>query len=492
MGISGLLFARHLVDLGLRVTVLDQKPDAGGTWAPPHYPGQRVDIAGHVYWPKSFDPVTWDTVFPVAQNLANYLADETIRIADRCTLVFSADVNSLTWMRRSATWEVRYRDKISNSHVNEKFDFVVLAPGKLSSANVPLANAGALANWHHSSSFNMSNLDNRKPICVVGSAASGIQLATQLSLDGYKVHLFQRTPSWILPTPSYRKESSTIIRNLQGKDPVFALLYRLFYVSKSIRGNLDSVVVDSGMKNKATEISEKNLAWKIELEDYIRSLTAGTRLPTDWLIPKYPPGARRLVLDDGEYLSAISNGRIVLRGGTDVRTQQDVEKILRLTNSVPENLVWATGFNTSAWADQILVKGEIEENLRTLIYNSGLHYKGVMAPGYPNLFFAWGPNTNVVVSGSNTHMMEMQAEFMGKVITSMAQDGHRKVSVGFSAVESYSRSIRMRSMNYAWGASSVKSWYTTPGGLSIENWPGDTLDYFKELLIDTLEGLDFS
>jgi 4-hydroxyacetophenone monooxygenase len=311
-------------------------------------------------------------------------------------------------------------------------------------------------------------------------------------MEGHKVHLFQRSPSWILPTPSYRQESSPLIQGLQKEDHLFSLLYRLFYLGKSLRGNLDSVIVDSKAKSEGLEISEKNNSWRLELEDYIQSRISGATLPLDWLIPNYPPGSRRLVLDDGEYLSAVLGERIEVHGASDIRNADDVRALLRLTDSVPENIVWATGFDPAAWTEKFSVVGETKETLKSLIYKSGLHYKGVMVSGYPNLFLAWGPNSNVVVSGSNTHMMELQAEFTGKVISEMAKEGHNRVSVGREVSEGYARKIASKSFGFAWGAHSVKSWYKTNEGLSIENWPGDTIDYFKELFLETLDGLDFS
>jgi 4-hydroxyacetophenone monooxygenase len=491
-GISGLLFASHLANLELDVKVFEQKSSPGGTWAGPRYPGQRVDIAGHVYWPTQFGSASWKTVFPTGRELADGLVNQTRKLESLCSFAFNSTVRTLEWQHNSATWKVQYLDRRSQSAFEEEFDFLVVAPGKLSSPAFPLGLGGNKNYGQHSHSLEVSRQDPRKPICVVGSAASGIQLATELSMEGRKVHLFQRSASWILPTPNYRQESSPIIQELQRGDHLFSLLYRLFYLGKSIRGNLDSVIVEDGAKDEVHEISEKNYSWQLELEDYIQSRTSGTQLPPEWLIPSYPPGSRRLVLDDGEYLGAVLDGRIVLHGASDIRNADDVRSVLRIADSVPENIVWATGFNPRAWTEKISVVGETKESMKSLIYKSGLHYKGVMIPGYPNLFLAWGPNSNVVVSGSNTHMMELQAEFTGKVISEMANKGHNRVSVGRDVSEAYARQIASKSLGFAWGASSVKSWYKTNEGLSIENWPGDTVDYFKELFVETLDGLDFS
>jgi hypothetical protein len=89
-------------------------------------------------------------------------------------------------------------------------------------------------------------------------------------------------------------------------------------------------------------------------------------------------------------------------------------------------------------------------------------------------------------------MMELQAEFTGKVISEMAKEGHNVASVRRDVSEGYARQMASKSLGFAWGASSVKSWYKTDEGLSIENWPGDTTDYFKDLIVETLDGLDFS
>lgn len=490
-GISGLVFATQLSSLGLEVTVFDEKPKVGGTWAGPHYPGQRVDIAGHVYWPVQFGTSSWKSVFPTALELAGFLETHTMKLDGLCRFAFNSKVHALTWQAPKATWKVDFYNPQSKLISEEYFDFVVLAPGKLSSPVTPLGPTDQGTIGQHSSSLCASSLDLRKPICVVGSAASGIQLATELAMSGHKVHLFQRSPSWILHTPSYRKESNSLIRELQKTNPLFALLYRLFFVGKSVRGNLDSVTVDSDALVPGSIVSGKNSYWRLELEDYIKSRTLGSELPDEWLIPNYPPGSKRLVLDDGEYLSAILDRRITLHGDIDIRGLRDVRTLLRNANSTPENLVWATGFHPSAWTESFSVTGESKESLKDLVYKSGLHYKGVMVPGYPNLFLAWGPNTNVVVSGSNTHMMEIQAEFAGKVIKAMARAGCTRVSVGRKESEEYGSQIALKSEGFVWGANSVNSWYKTPEGLSIENWPGDTAGYFKELMVETLEGLEF-
>jgi cation diffusion facilitator CzcD-associated flavoprotein CzcO len=98
---------------------------------------------------------------------------------------------------------------------------------------------------------------------------------------------------------------------------------------------------------------------------------------------------------------------------------------------------------------------------------------GVAAPGFPNLFFVYGPNTNLGGS-SIIGMMEAQAGYVAQVARRLADTGARRVEVRADVADVYDREMQARLGDSVW--STCTSWYRD-GSRITTNWPGKVAEY---------------
>ncbi len=114
---------------------------------------------------------------------------------------------------------------------------------------------------------------------------------------------------------------------------------------------------------------------------------------------------------------------------------------------------------------------------------------GVAAPGFPNLFFVYGPNTNLGGS-SIIGMMEAQAGYIAQVARRIADGGARLVGVRPEVADAYDREMQERLGDSAW--SGCSSWYVD-GPRITTNWPGLVAEYQERLgTVDWSELEDYS
>ena len=137
-------------------------------------------------------------------------------------------------------------------------------------------------------------------------------------------------------------------------------------------------------------------------------------------------------------------------------------------------LILSTGFETTDYLSPITVTTDAGRCLNDDWRDGGAAaYLGTAVSGYPNLFFLYGPNTNLGHS-SIVFMMECQVRLILALLD--AADG-RPVEVEAHAQAAYNREIQHRLDASIWGTVE-ESWYLTDGKIT-QNWPGRTIEFWR-------------
>jgi Pyridine nucleotide-disulphide oxidoreductase len=197
-GFGGLGMAIRLQRAGLPAfVVLERAADVGGTWQANTYPGCQCDVPSNIY-SFSFAPKhDWTHAYPEQPQIQAYLRDCARRfgILDRTRL--GCEVLAASWVARESRW------RLDTSHGSLSARVVVAAPGLLSEPSVPLVPgldrfAGTLfhtAAWDHG-----HDLAGER-VALIGTGATAIQVGPPIRPLVARLHVFQRTPPWILPHP---------------------------------------------------------------------------------------------------------------------------------------------------------------------------------------------------------------------------------------------------------------------------------------------------
>ena len=77
-------------------------------------------------------------------------------------------------------------------------------------------------------------------------------------------------------------------------------------------------------------------------------------------------------------------------------------------------------------------------------------YLGLTVPGFPNFFMLYGPNTNLVVSGSIILFTECEVRYVMDCIKNILEGDHRALERQEDVHDAYNQAIDAENLRMAW------------------------------------------
>jgi hypothetical protein len=112
-------------------------------------------------------------------------------------------------------------------------------------------------------------------------------------------------------------------------------------------------------------------------------------------------------------------------------------------------------------------------------WSSGPHaHLGISLPGFPSLFFIYGPNTNTS-GGSIVAYEEAQAGYIRQALELVRARGAAGIEVRPEVEAASDRELQARFRGTAW--TECDSWYRNESGRIVTNWPGYMDEYVRRL-----------
>jgi hypothetical protein len=105
-------------------------------------------------------------------------------------------------------------------------------------------------------------------------------------------------------------------------------------------------------------------------------------------------------------------------------------------------------------------------------------HKGICVPGFPNYFFAVGPN-GLVLNVSFFITAEQNIETIVRLLKASRDAGATSMQVKRSAFEDYNRWIDGEFARYSWGAPDCHSYYQDASGHAPFLFPGNFKQWRK-------------
>ena len=109
-------------------------------------------------------------------------------------------------------------------------------------------------------------------------------------------------------------------------------------------------------------------------------------------------------------------------------------------------------------------------------------YLGVSAPGFPNFFMLYGPNTNIVVNGSIIFFSECGVRYIMGCLDLLAESGAATMEVRKDVHDAFNAKVDAQNARMAWGSPHVSSWYKNALGRVSQNWPFPNVEYWQATL----------
>ncbi len=458
-GFGGLCMAIQLRKAGRDSFVVFEKgPDVGGTWRVNTYPGCACDIPSHLY-SYSFDlNGGWSRMYPTQAEIWKYLRDAAGKNDLYPRVRFNAEVREAVFDPEAELWRVR-----TASGETTTARVVVSCMGGLSRPKyprVPGLDRFRGPSWH-SAEWNHSVDLEGKRVAVVGTGASAIQFVPQIQPRVAKLHLFQRSPPWVLPRLDrpIRGWERFLFRYLPGYMRAFRawLFWRQEAVALgyTVNPNLLKPVETWGRRHLARTIPDPELRAR--------------------LTPDYTVGCKRTLLSN-DYLPSLAqpNVEVVSESLTEIR-ESSVVSADGIEREV-DALIFATGFDTLDLTSPVSFVGRNGVPLDELWRRGPQAYYGVAVHGYPNLFFIIGPNSRVA-NNSIVFMIEAQVHYVLECIEHMHRLRARTIEVKTEAQERYNEALQER-MTRTVFVSGCRNWYRDSQGRNPILWPGFAFKYW--------------
>src|SRR4051812_46203601 len=366
-GFAGLGMAIRLKQEGIDdFVVLEKADDVGGTWRENTYPGVQCDVPSHLY-SFSFAPnPNWSRTFPLGDEIWDYLRECAVRYGVMPHIRFGEDVQSADWDDERQRWRIETADDTITARV------LVAGTGPLHEPSMPAVPGldRFEGKTFHSAEWDHDHDLTGERVAVVGTGASAIQFVPRIQPKVSRMHVFQRTPPWIMPHPD------------RALTPLEHKIYRAFPTAQlAMRAAIywaRETFVLGFMDRRFAKLPER-VALK-----HPRAQGPDPELRRK-LTPDYTLGCKRVVISNDYFPTLMQpNVELVTDGIAEVRASSVVTA--DGAEREVDTIIFGTGFRVTDPPSAHLVRGRDGRTLAETWQGSMEAHLGTTIAGFPNLF----------------------------------------------------------------------------------------------------------
>ena len=460
-GFGGQCAAINLLKAGIDdFRLLERRDFFGGTWCQNTYPGAAVDVPSPLY-SLSFAPYRWTQMFAEQTELRRYTRHVVEHFGLRDKVELDANVERIEWDDANRRWTVYTAGKGRYCA-----QFLINATGPLSQPVVPRFDG---QERFQGKTFHTNNWDHgydyrQKSVAIVGSGASAAQVIPAIAPDVGHLHVFQRTPHWVLPRADHR--FGRFQRWLLGLKPAYKLLRWGIYWQFETRvfGFKYSKPAVHRVQRRALRL----LKLQVPDAELRRKLT-----------PDYTMGCKRVILSSTLY-PALARRNVTLHSREQGIASIDETGIVTLEGQHidVDLIVWSTGYDATDGVICYPVKGKNGICLKEVWAQYPRAYLGTALPDFPNLFIVTGPNTGIGHT-SALFIIESQMNYILDCIRTLKDQGLHSIEVRHEAERTYTEMIHREMERTVWKSGGCHSWYQSRSGHVIAMFPGFSFSFHR-------------
>lgn len=458
-GPAGLAAGHELLAQGFTSFTLYEATDAvGGTWHIHTYPGLACDVWAHSYTFSYRPNPDWTASFAEQPEIEAYLqtcAEEFglmphVRLNTRiASALYQGDG---VWQLESEGGEIFECDVVINAMGNQHTPLYPDVPG-MDSFEGPSFHG---TRWHHDVEL------KGKRIAIVGSAASAVQIVPEVARIAEHLTVLQRSANWIMPRG--RKPYSESKRARFRRFPVLVRMTQRF--QRFLMGFVHPAVT---LGNKRMDDFEKRA------RKFIDSAIPDPEMRRE-LTPTSRFGCKRALVSDDFYPALmLDHVELVPEGLARVRPQGITAADGREIDV--DVIIYCTGYKVLDF-DRINVIGENGRTLAEQMADAPMAHKGIATPGFPNYFFAVGPN-GMVLNVPYFITVERNVESIVGLLVEKEVAAARAIAVKPEVHRAYNEWMDTQFPRYSWGNGSCSSYYMNAAGRAPFLFPGDFATYAK-------------
>jgi cation diffusion facilitator CzcD-associated flavoprotein CzcO len=460
-GFSGLGLAMALKRAGFDdFVILERADDLGGTWRDNTYPGSACDIPSVLYsWTAEPNP-RWSQAFAGQQEIWDYMREVVASHDIARHIRFDHEILSMRWEREHQYWEIETSEGAITAGV------AVSAVGALADPAIPdlpgldtfKGKVFHSARWDHD-----RDLTDRE-VAVVGTGASAIQFVPEIQPRVKRLHLFQRTPPWVMPRvnppipDSWQRRFERHPKLQRAVRTAFFSLFESFHAmfshpqlskltERRARGHIANQVADPALRERLT--------------------------------PTYRVGCKRILGSNDWYPAICSENVDIVSAGIREITPSGIVDQDGIEHAV-DTIIFGTGFRVTDPPISHRVTDPAGNTLAETWAGSPKAHLGVAVAGFPNFFMLLGPNTGL---GHNSvlFMVEAQIKYVMKALTHRRSHGYATIAARADAQARWVAEVDSGTRGSVWTAGGCVSWYLDSTGHNSTLWPGTVRAYQRRL-----------
>lgn len=460
-GFSGVGAAIRLRQAGFDdLLVLEKAGNLGGTWRDNTYPGCAVDVPSALY-SFSFAPNPgWSRIFARQPEIYDYLRATADRHGVAQKIRYNTTVRKAQWDEHARRWTV------DTTQGTFTASFLVVSCGPWHQPFVPdvpgLADFPGpvvhTARWDHD--IDLAG----KRVAVVGTGASAVQVIPEIQPLAAELHVFQRTPAWVLPRPDVPVPPA--VRHLMRRVP--SLLRAVRFAQHWGQEGLGVALRHPWMLGPMQAMARAHL--RMAVRDAALRAT---------LTPDFTIGCKR-ILTSSTYFKAViqPNTRIHACAVREIRGQQIIGADGMATDI--DVIILATGFQQASFPVGSLVHDGQGRSLGTLWEGIPRAYLGSTVNGLPNLFLLLGPNL-MTGHSSSLAVLEQQLGYITDALIQARDNGWSSLEVRPAVQDSYNARLQAALATTVYNAGGCASTYLTQRGHNSFCWPWSTARLSQEM-----------
>jgi cation diffusion facilitator CzcD-associated flavoprotein CzcO len=297
---------------------------------------------------------------------------------------------------------------------------------------------------------------------VVGSAASAVQIVPEVAKAAGHLAVLQRSPNWIMSRGNkpYSRRQREWFRRL----PI------LMHLTRRVQCFLMGFVYQATTLGHKRMDDFENMARK-----FLEKSVPDPRL-RQLLTPTDHYGCKRgLVSDDFYPALQRDNVQLIASGLREVTPSGLITSDGRHLEL--DVIIYCTGYRILDF-DRIDVIGKNGESLATTMGDRPRAHKGIAVPGFPNFFFAVGPN-GLVLNAPYFFSAERNVKSIVSLLQAKQAQGMAAIEVKYEAFAQYNDWLASQFARYSWGASSCRSYYRNAAGYPPFLFAGNDKTYRK-------------
>lgn len=479
-GLSGICAGVRLAEAGFSCTILESADRLGGTWRDNRYPAAAVDTPSHLY-SFSFAPHDWPRHFGRQDQILEYLEQVAKDFGVLPHIRFGTRVAGATFDAADRSWLVEVVGADGSTRT-VRARILISAVGAFNPPKLP--EIPGLDEFEgaafHTAAWPDDYVVDGRDVAVIGNGASAMQVVPAIAPNVRSLTVFQRSPHWVAPFEKFQREVPTAVRRLLAEVPLYARWYRV-RLGWLFNDKLYPVVRrDPQWPHPERAMNAVSDRYREFLTRYLTQRLGDRQDLREQVLPTYPPGGKRLLLDNG-WFETLQRPNVTLV--TSAVTGVDAAGLTTADGSRydVDTIVLATGFEAARFLSGIDVRGR-DGRLLDEVWegDNGKAYRGVAVPGFPNFFVLYGPNSQTGHGGSLISLVELQIHYVVSLLIGMRDAGARSIEVTQEAHDEYNALVDRMHQDLVWTHPGMRTYHRNSRGRVVVATPFRMVDLWRD------------